>query len=97
MILTLLNGRLEWAPQSISALRGPSGPMCLFSSFLPDRSGSSLLVRATISTGGCLQVVFAYSVQKLTKRMVVSVSPAGQMIGVDWAIDKANDSEEVRT
>lgn len=29
--------------------------------------------------------------------MVVSVSPVGQMIGVDWAIDKANDSEEVRT
>jgi len=29
--------------------------------------------------------------------MVISVSPASQMIGVDWAIDKANDSEEVRT
>jgi len=97
MILTILNGRLEWAPQSISASMGPSGPTCLLASFLPNRSGSSLPVRATMYTGGCLQVVFAYSVQKLTKRMVVSVSPVGQMIGVDWAIDKANDSEEVRT
>jgi len=34
--------------------------------------------------------------QKLTNRIVVSVSPASQMIGVNWAIDKARDNEEVR-
>jgi len=48
-----------------------------------------------MSTSGCLRVVFAYF-QKLINRMVISVSPASQMIGVNWAIDKARDNEEVR-
>jgi len=47
-----------------------------------------------MSIGGCLKLWVISSLLRvhLQRRMVVSVSPATQMVGVNWAVDKDGEN-----
>jgi len=95
MILTLSNGWRAMAPQPFSALMGPSDLKRPFASSPPGRSGSSPKERVKMSIGGCLWVVSSLPRIHLQRQIIVSVSPATQMVGVNWAVDRS-DGDQVR-
>ena len=46
-----------------------------------------------MSIGGCLKLVVSSLLgTHLQRRMVVSVSPATHMVGVNWAVDKDGEN-----
>jgi len=48
-----------------------------------------------MSIGGCLWVVYSLLRIHLRRRMVISLSPASHMVGVNWAVDRS-DEDQVR-